>query len=103
MFIGDYMDDNVYFNSPLAYLPNLEDPWYLDQYRLSQIIICVGQGAWEDPMIADAHAIKRILEDKSIPHWIDFWGYDVNHDWPWWRKMMPYFLAQIDLSPERVR
>ncbi len=102
MFIGDYLDDNVYFNSPLAYLPNLEDPWYLDQYRQSQIIICVGQGAWEDPMIADAHAVKRILEDKDIPHWVDFWGHDVNHDWPWWRKMMPYFLGHIDLSPERV-
>ena len=30
-FIGDYMDDNVYFNTPLAYLPELNDPWYLDQ------------------------------------------------------------------------
>ena len=25
MFVGDYMDSHVYFNSPLAYLPNLED------------------------------------------------------------------------------
>lgn len=26
LFIGDYIDENVYFNSPLAYLPNLNDP-----------------------------------------------------------------------------
>lgn len=26
MFIGDYMDQKVYFNSPLYFLPNLEDP-----------------------------------------------------------------------------
>lgn len=103
MFIGDYMDDNVYFNSPLAYLPNLQDPWYLDQYRKSDIIICVGQGAWEEPMIADARAIEGILAAKDIPHWVDFWGYDVNHDWPWWRKMMPYFLSQLDLSAEDTR
>lgn len=102
MFIGDYMDDNVYFNSPLAYLPNLDDPWYLEQYRESDIIICVGQGAWEEPMIADAHALKRILEDKNIPHWVDFWGHDVNHDWPWWRVMMPYFLGHLNLSSERA-
>ncbi len=44
MFIGDYMDDNVYFNSPLLYMPNLEDPWYLEKYRRSQIIICFGPG-----------------------------------------------------------
>jgi len=97
MFTGDYVDDNVYFNSPLRYLPGLTDPWYLDQYRQSNIIVGVGQGAWEDAMLADAHALKRILEDKGIPHWIDIWGYDVNHDWPWWRKMMPYFLSNLNL------
>lgn len=97
MFTGDYVDDNVYFNSPLRYLPGLADPWYLDQYRQSNIIVGVGQGAWEDAMLADTYALKRILEDKGIPHWIDIWGYDVNHDWPWWRKMMPYFLANINL------
>jgi esterase/lipase superfamily enzyme len=26
-FIGDYVDEAVYFNSPLHYLPGLEDPW----------------------------------------------------------------------------
>jgi esterase/lipase superfamily enzyme len=97
IFIGDYMDDNVYFNTPLAYLPNLNDPWYLDQYRQSHIIICAGQGAWEDEMLADTLALKRILERKDIPHWIDIWGHDVNHDWTWWHKMLPYFLDKLEL------
>ncbi|NLB08307.1 MAG: esterase, partial [Clostridiales bacterium] len=26
---------------------------------------------------------------------IDYWGYDVHHDWPWWRIQMPYFLGNI--------
>ena len=94
-FVGDYMDDLVYFNSPLNYLPNMDDPWYLDQYRQSKIIIAVGQGAWEDEMLADTLALKDILETKGIPAWIDIWGHDVNHDWPWWRKMMPYFLDKV--------
>jgi esterase/lipase superfamily enzyme len=93
MFIGDYSDDLVYFNSPLHFLPNLTDPWYLDQYRQSQIIVCTGQGAWEDEMRADAHTLMQILEQKSVPAWIDFWGYDVNHDWPWWQKQLPYYLS----------
>jgi esterase/lipase superfamily enzyme len=100
-FIGDYMDENVYFNTPLAYLPNLDDPWYLDQYRQSRIIVGVGQGAWEDEMLADARSLKRILEEKGIPHWIDFWGQDVNHDWPWWQRMLPYFLDQLGLPAYR--
>jgi esterase/lipase superfamily enzyme len=95
MFIGDYMDDCVYFNSPLLYLANLEDPWYLERYRRSDIIICAGQGAWEEPMNADIRALKTILEAKAIPAWIDLWGHDVNHDWPWWQKQLPYFLNKL--------
>jgi esterase/lipase superfamily enzyme len=96
-FIGDYMDENVYFNTPLAYLPKLDDPWYLDQYRESDILVGVGQGAWEDEMLADAQALKHILEQKGIPYRIDIWGSDVNHDWPWWHKMLPYFLDSLNL------
>ena len=96
-FIGDYMDDIVYFNTPLAYLPSMNDPWYLDQYRQSHIIVGVGQGAWEDEMLEDARTLKHILEQKDIPHWIDIWGHDVNHDWPWWHKMLPYFLETLEL------
>jgi len=98
MFIGDYMDEEVYFNSPLAYLPNLTDQAILEQYRQSKIIICTGQGAWEDHMLEDAHTLESILGEKNVPCWIDIWGNDVNHDWPWWRKMMPYFLGKIELD-----
>jgi esterase/lipase superfamily enzyme len=96
-FIGDYIDENVYFNAPLLYLPNLNDPWYLDQYQQSNIILGVGQGAWEDEMLRDTLALGRILEQKGLQHWIDVWGYDVNHDWPWWHKMLAYFLDKLDL------
>ncbi len=65
-FIGDYMDENVYFNTPLAYLPNMNDPWYLEQYRQSQIIVGVGQGAWEDEMLEDARALKHILDRRAF-------------------------------------
>ena len=95
MFIGDYSDENIYFNSPLQYLPNMNDPWYLEQYRRSQIVICSGQGAWEEAMLADIHQLRRILEEKGVPAWIDLWGSDVNHDWPWWRKQLPYFLGKL--------
>jgi esterase/lipase superfamily enzyme len=97
MFVGDYMDERVYFNSPLHFLPGLEDPLFLDQYRQSQIIIGLGRGAWEEEMIADAERLQEILAAKGIPAWIDFWGHDVNHDWPWWRKMLPHFLGELKL------
>ena len=86
----------------MLYLPNLEDPWYLERYRRSQIIICAGQGAWEDAMNTDIRELKKILEAKNVPAWIDLWGQDVNHDWPWWRKQLAYFLdamAQAQVLP----
>lgn len=93
--IGDYCDENVYFNSPLQYLPNCNDPWYIDQYRRGQIIACCGRGAWENEMIHDLTELSRIFKEKNIPAWCDFWGEDVNHDWNWWRVQFPYFLEHV--------
>ena len=94
-FVGDYVDDNVYFNSPLLYLPNCHDSWFIDRYRQCQIIACCGRGAWEDEMQHDTAALDAIFRDKQIPAWCDFWGTDVNHDWNWWRVQLPYFLGYI--------
>ena len=26
---------------------------------------------------------------------LDVWGHDVNHDWVWWRRMLPYYLGEL--------
>jgi esterase/lipase superfamily enzyme len=95
--VGDYVDDNVYFNDPLKYLPNLEDPNTLERYRSNQIVIACGQGAWEEWHIAESRRLSEVLAAKDIPHWLDLWGEDVAHEWPWWQKMMPYFLGHLRL------
>jgi esterase/lipase superfamily enzyme len=99
LFIGDYMDDLVYYHVPLSYLPGLDDARYLEAYRRSDIVLCVGQGPWEEPMLTETRAMQRVLADKNVPAWIDIWGHDVAHDWPWWRQQMPYFLERLDLAP----
>jgi esterase/lipase superfamily enzyme len=85
----------VYYNSPLSYLPGLVNGWYLDWYRRSRIIVCVGQGAWEHEAIEDTRGLDALLHEKSIPAWVDYWGFDVNHDWPWWYKQMNHFLNHL--------
>ncbi|MCW2277560.1 alpha/beta hydrolase-fold protein [Heliophilum fasciatum] len=98
--VGDFMNEDVYMNSPLSYLPNLTDPAYLEPLRQSEIIIATGQGRWEEEIIPETRALQAILESKNIPAWVDFWGYDVDHDWPWWRIQMPYFLSHLpNLKP----
>jgi esterase/lipase superfamily enzyme len=95
MFVGEEVDDGVYFNSPLLYLPSLDDPWYLERIRAARIAIVVGQGAWEEEMIADTRAMEEVLRAKGIPAIVDYWGHDVNHDWPWWRRMLPHYLERL--------
>ena len=95
-FVGNNLSDpDVYFNSPVDYLANLNDPKYLEAYRNGNIIICTGQGKWEEDTIRDTKLLKDILDSKGVPAWIDFWGSDVDHDWPWWRVQMPYFLSSL--------
>ncbi len=91
---GSYMDDLVYANSPVDYLPNLPaDHPYMDLYRQRKAIICVGQGPWEIPQTT--FQLSDILRDKGIPVWVDVWGYDCAHDWDWWYKQVTYFVPHL--------
>lgn len=85
----------VYFNSPVHYLAGLSDARYLDRYRDSRIVVCAGQGAWEAEAVEDTRALETIFNEKDIPAWVDLWGADVNHDWPWWYKQMNHFLGNL--------
>lgn len=88
-----YYDDNVYFNSPVDYLSNLNDKIILDLLRSRKHIhILSGSGSYEDPEAS--RNLSRILNSKNIPHDLDIWGQDIPHDWPTWKKMLPYVLNE---------
>ena len=91
-----YMDEVVYANDPCASIAGMpDDHLYLSLYRQRKIVICVGQGAWEEPLLAGTRRLESVLVSKKVGAWIDSWGFDVNHDWPWWKKQMCYFLPYI--------
>ncbi len=93
-YLDGYFDDNVYFNNPAQYLENLNDAYHLPILRRADaIVILSGQGAYEAP--ERSRQLSRILSAKGIPHTLDLWGHDVNHDWPWWRKMLPHWLDRL--------
>jgi esterase/lipase superfamily enzyme len=85
----------VYFNSPLSYLPGLNDPWYLERYRCSTIIVCAGQGDWEAEALADTGELQRILGAKGVPARVELWGPEYHHDWPFWYRQMNHYLGQL--------
>jgi esterase/lipase superfamily enzyme len=93
-YLTDYYDTNVYFNNPMDYIRNLNDDYYLPILQhADSIVITTGQGAYEAPN--RSRDFSALLSSKGIPNLLDVWGHDVNHDWVWWRKMLPYFLGKF--------
>ena len=87
---GHY-DDDVYFNSPMHYMPNMTDHNILEQVRRSNHLhIFTGSGAYEDPSSSGKFA--RILYDKGINYELDVWGEEWPHDWNTWRALLPHYL-----------
>jgi esterase/lipase superfamily enzyme len=89
-YTNGYYDDQVYFNSPIHYIQNLNDPAILEKIRKGNIVIATGEGDYEDPEAS--RRFSEVLHTKSIPHSLEVWGKDMKHDWPTWRKMLPYFI-----------
>ena len=96
-FFHDYMDDLVYANSIETYLTNMPlDHPYIELYRHSKMVFCVGKGKWEEAMIHSMDRLAAILRSKGVDNaWFDYWGEDVDHDWPWWQKQITYFMGKI--------
>jgi esterase/lipase superfamily enzyme len=86
-----YWDDQVFYNSPIHYLPTLNDEWYLSKIRSSHHVhIFTGEGDYEAPD-ASRH-FASVLYDKGIWYDLEVWGKDMKHDWPTWRQCLPYIL-----------
>lgn len=87
-YTKSYFDDDVYFNSPQHYIPNLTDHDVLEQIRKSYpIYIFSGSGAHEDPNASRSFA--SILYNKGITYELDIWGSEWPHDWQTWRAALP--------------
>ena len=87
-YTKSYFDDDVYFNSPQHYIPNLTDHNVLEQIRKGYpIYIFSGSGAYEDPNASRSFA--SILYNKGITYELDIWGSEWPHDWQTWRAALP--------------
>jgi esterase/lipase superfamily enzyme len=87
-----YFDDDVYYNSPQHYMPNLTDHPILEQIRRSHHIhLFSGSGAYEDPDASRRFA--GILYQKGINYELDIWGEEWKHDWDTWRAVLPHYLG----------
>ncbi len=91
-FIGGRFTDDLYFSSPLHFLPGL-DGATLDTLRHRMVILASGSGEWED--VGESWNVARALGAKGIPNRVDDWGPGYKHDWPTWWEMLPTYLDDL--------
>jgi len=91
----DHMSRAARANSPLEYLSNGVDPRKRELYQDSHLVFCAGKGPGEEQMLDDTMALGTVLEQQHIDAWVDVWGEDATHDWPWWQQQMEYFLPEV--------
>ena len=85
-------DDDLYFASPLHFLPGVDGP-HLDLLRQRFAILASGEGAWEN--IGQSWQAAEVLGRQGVPNRVDGWGTDYEHDWGTWRAMLPHYLNEL--------
>jgi|GEM_PF-12665 len=85
---GGYYDENIYFNTPSHYLPNLQDHWQLDALRRLEVVLVVGV---EDPFLENNRQLSRILWEKGVWNTLHEWE-GRAHQGHAWRKMAPLYI-----------
>ena len=96
-FWGSEADDLVLRCSPLQYLAEngIADKLALAKAKENSLMLCAGQGAYEDDAKADTQALADVLAAQGLPAHLEVWGGDVSHEWYWWGKMLSLFVPRI--------
>jgi esterase/lipase superfamily enzyme len=87
-----------YFNNPMSYVANLEGG-HLDWLRERlNLLLVVGQGAFEvspTGALPSTRQFAELLSSKGIRHELDVWGFDIPHDWSAWQAQIRHHLPRF--------
>lgn len=92
---GHSGSQELYFNNPVAYVPNMHGGTLEHLRRHAHIVLVCGQGAYEDKCLAETNRLAELLAQKGISFERDIWGHDVEHHWYWWRRQFPHHLNRV--------
>ncbi len=87
LFDGYYSED-IYFHTPLHFLPNLNCEQSHAALRRLDIVLTVGD---QDPFLANNMSLSRVLEAKNISHRFHVWQ-GRAHQGQSWRKMAQLYV-----------
>ena len=83
-----YFDENIYYNMPCMFVPNINDENILTQLRKLQITLAVGEC---DPFITTNHCLSNALRNKDICHEFYIWNEEAHRP-RHWRQMVQLYL-----------
>ncbi|MDN5289467.1 MAG: Esterase/lipase superfamily enzyme [Mucilaginibacter sp.] len=83
-----YWDENVYFNMPLQYIPNLTDEDKLLKIKQMDIVLAVGR---DDVLLDNNHLLSNVLAEKGINTSLYIWDKEA-HQARAWRQMVIHYL-----------
>ena len=92
-FLHGYWSDDVYYNNPVSYVPNLPEGQAMDLLRHhSRVHLVTSRGAWENPGYSEH--LSHLLHQRGIPHNLDIWGHDMPHDWSTWYRQLDHYMSE---------
>ncbi len=83
-FADDHYEDNVYFNNPVDYVPNLHGH-QLEAIKKVDLRFVAGD---QDICLDANRHFCHLLYEKGIWYDLDVWSPGVIHDWHEWRRMI---------------
>lgn len=84
-FFGDFYSEDLYFNNPIDYVPNLNKQPLLNKIRSVDFRLVTYK---EDPRRQYAEKLARIFRTKFIDHKLDVWNLPAAGEWDTWSKMI---------------
>lgn len=85
----------VYQSNPIAFVPHLDGAQLEKIRHNTHLVLVCGRGKWEDGNVEDTERLGALLSAQGISNQVDLWGYDVAHEWDWWKRQVRYHLAPV--------
>ena len=83
-----YRDENIYYNMPGQFIPNLSDPGLIAQLKTLEIILVVGE---KDVFLENNRLLSNALWSKGIWNALHLWDGE-SHKARYWRHMVQLYL-----------
>jgi esterase/lipase superfamily enzyme len=90
--LDGHHDGEVYFHTPLEYLPGLEDRAILDVLRANRGFDLYA--AADDPWASHTERMAGLLSVKQVAHGNKVWPSPADHHERWWRAQWRDFLGR---------